>query len=41
MIVVNPTENAFSHISDVYVPMKTGEALPEIVRQVKQIRGVA
>ncbi|MFP4447002.1 MAG: SIR2 family NAD-dependent protein deacylase [Desulfosudaceae bacterium] len=40
VIVVNPHENAFSRVSDVYVPMKTGEALPQIVAAVKEIRGV-
>lgn len=28
---VNPTEDAFSHLTDIYIPEKTGIALPEIV----------
>lgn len=35
IIVINPNENAFFDISDVYVPMKTGEALPAIVKMMK------
>jgi NAD-dependent deacetylase len=31
IIVINPNENAFPSITDVYIPMKTGEALPAIV----------
>jgi NAD-dependent deacetylase len=31
VIVVNPNENAFANISDVYIPMKAGEAMPRIV----------
>lgn len=37
VIVINPHENAFFDISDVYIPMKTGEALPAIVEQVKKL----
>lgn len=36
IIVVNPNENAFFDISDVYVPMKTGEALPAIVGKIRK-----
>jgi NAD-dependent deacetylase len=39
VIVVNPNENAFSLISDVYIPMKTGIALPEIVSRIKEMAG--
>lgn len=31
VIVINPTENAFSHVSDVYIPLQTGIAIPRIV----------
>ncbi len=41
VIVVNPNENPFYAVSDAYIPMKAGEALPEIVAAVKQIRGAA
>lgn len=40
VIVVNPNENAFAAVSDVYVPMKAGKAMPEIVRIVKEIQGI-
>lgn len=40
VIVVNPNENPFYAVSDAYIPMKAGQALPEIVAAVKQIRGV-
>ena len=40
VIVINPTENAFTDISDVYIPMKTGEALPEILDRIKNKRGL-
>lgn len=36
VIVVNPNENAFEAVSDVYVPMKAGEALPAIAEKVKK-----
>jgi len=39
VIVVNPNENPFDSVSDAYVPMKTGEALPKIVAAVKDIKG--
>ncbi|MEW6076521.1 MAG: NAD-dependent deacylase [Thermodesulfobacteriota bacterium] len=39
VIVVNPRENPFYAVSDVYLPMKAGEALPEIVAAVRKIRG--
>lgn len=35
IIVINPHENPFFDISDVYIPMKTGEALPAIVEKIK------
>ncbi len=37
IIVINPTENAFSPVTDVYIPMKTGEALPAIVGKIKEM----
>ena len=37
IIVVNPNENAFSDITDVYIPMKTGEALPAILNALKKM----
>jgi len=36
IIVINPTENAFQAVTDVYIPMKTGEALPLIVDEIKK-----
>ncbi|MBW1846560.1 MAG: NAD-dependent protein deacylase [Deltaproteobacteria bacterium] len=36
VIVINPTENAFSAVTDVYIPLKTGEALPAIVDKIKE-----
>ncbi len=36
IIVINPNENAFTDITDVYIPMKTGEALPAIADAVKK-----
>lgn len=36
IIVINPTENAFSSVSDLYIPMKTGEALPAIVDMIRK-----
>ena len=41
VIVVNPNENPFYAVSDAYIPMKAGEALPQIVEAVRQIRGDA
>ncbi len=35
IIVVNPTENSFSQVSDIYIPAKTGEALPAIVKRIE------
>ncbi|MFO8047554.1 MAG: NAD-dependent deacylase [Desulfosudaceae bacterium] len=40
VIVVNPHENAFARISDVYIPMTTGQALPLIVTAVKDLKGI-
>ena len=37
IIVINPTENSFVEVTDVYIPMKTGEALPAIVDRIKQM----
>lgn len=39
VIVINPNENPFYAVSDVYLPLKAGEALPRIVAAVRQIRG--
>jgi len=36
IIVINPRENAFEEITDVYLPMKTGSALPAIVDKIKK-----
>lgn len=36
VIVINPTENAFGDVSDVYIPMRSGEALPLIVAQIRK-----
>lgn len=36
VIVINPNENAFSDITDVYLPMKTGKALPAILDVIKK-----
>ncbi|MDY6831289.1 MAG: NAD-dependent deacylase [Thermodesulfobacteriota bacterium] len=38
VIVINPNENGFTRVCDIYIPMKTGQALPRIVEQVKKIR---
>ena len=37
IIVINPTENSFKTVTDVYIPMKTGEALPAIVERSKEM----
>lgn len=37
IIVINPTENAFTDVTDVYIPLKTGEALPAIVNKIKEM----
>jgi NAD-dependent deacetylase len=39
VIVVNPNENPFYAVSDAYIPLKAGEALPQIVEAVRLIRG--
>lgn len=39
IIVVNPNENAFESICDVYIPLKAGEAMHRIVEEVKRLRG--
>ncbi len=36
VIVINPTENGFKHCSDIYIPMKAGDALPFIVEKIKK-----
>jgi len=36
IVVINPTENGFRNYSDVYIPMKTGEALPIIVEGIRK-----
>jgi NAD-dependent deacetylase len=36
VIVINPTENSFESVSDIYIPMKTGEALPLIVKFIEE-----
>jgi NAD-dependent deacetylase len=38
VIVINPNENGFARVCDIYIPMKTGQALPLIVEQIKKIR---
>lgn len=38
IIVINPSENPFSDITDVYIPMKTGEALPAIVETIRKTK---
>jgi len=38
VIVVNPNENAFSEVSDAYIPMKAGEAMPKILDMVKKFQ---
>jgi NAD-dependent deacetylase len=40
IIVINPNENAFDAITDVYIPMKTGEALPGILNKLKKNSGI-
>ncbi len=35
IIVINPSENGFQNYTDVYIPMKTGEALPIIVEKIR------
>jgi NAD-dependent deacetylase len=39
VIVINPTENGFRHCSDIYIPMKAGDALPAIVDIIKELSG--
>lgn len=38
VIVVNPNENAFQQVSDAYIPLKAGKAMPGIVDAVRAIR---
>ncbi len=37
VIVVNPNENAFSEVSDVYIPMKAGAAMGEIIKYIRKL----
>lgn len=37
IILINPTENPFSDITDVYIPMKFGDALPAVVDRIKEM----
>ncbi|MFP3981293.1 MAG: SIR2 family NAD-dependent protein deacylase [Desulfobacterales bacterium] len=37
VIVINPNENAFQRVSDAYIPLKAGEAMPKLVEAVKSI----
>lgn len=37
VIVINPTENAFENVTDVYIPMKSGEALPLILERMREM----
>ncbi|MFP4194632.1 MAG: NAD-dependent protein deacylase [Desulfosalsimonas sp.] len=37
VIVINPNENAFQSVTDVYIPLKAGEAMERIVEEVKKI----
>jgi NAD-dependent deacetylase len=36
IIVINPNENNFAGFTDVYIPMKTGVALPAIMEKIKK-----
>ncbi len=38
VIVINPSENPFASVSDVYVPGRAGIVMPEIVEMVRQMR---
>ncbi len=38
VIVVNPKENPFYAVSDAYIPLKAGAALPAIVAEVRRMR---
>ena len=37
VIVINPNENAFATVSDVYIPMKAGDAMGEIIQRIKRM----
>ncbi|MDZ7832753.1 MAG: Sir2 family NAD-dependent protein deacetylase [Desulfobacterales bacterium] len=39
VIVVNPNENPFSRVSDAYIPMNAGTAMPKLVEAVRAIKG--
>ena len=34
IILINPNENPFPGMTDVYIPMKTGEAMPAILEHI-------
>jgi len=36
IIVINPTENGFMHCTDIYIPMKAGDALPLLVEKIQK-----
>ena len=36
IIEINPVENAFAHITDIYIPLKAGEGLSQIVNRYKE-----
>lgn len=38
VIVVNPNENAFQRVSDVYIPLNAGHAMPRIVEALKALQ---
>ncbi len=40
VIVINPNENAFAGVSDVYIPLPSGQALPRIVQIIKTAKGL-
>ncbi len=41
IIEINPTENAFGSITDIYIPMKSGIALPFVVEYLKLVNNIA
>jgi len=38
VIVVNPNENPFASVSDAYIPMNAGEAMPKLIETIKAIK---
>ncbi len=38
VIVINPNENPFASVSDAYIPMNAGEAMPKLITAIKEIR---